>query len=104
MCNRGCYARFLPADLCRELIYIHNVFGVVGYRPHVTSTTLLDLVIAEPRFLPVVVRDISYVVQLAAKPKYTVDPIATGWTSLSRLKPQVVASPGESSADGLGCC
>eukprot|EP00249_Psilotum_nudum_P013060 c24129_g1_i1 orf=153-641(+) len=35
---------FLPSNVCKELEFIHKSCGVVGYRPHVFSTTLSHLI------------------------------------------------------------
>ncbi|KAG0623529.1 hypothetical protein M758_3G181000 [Ceratodon purpureus] len=35
---------FISPELCEELVFVHKSCGVVGYRPHVFSTTLSHLV------------------------------------------------------------
>lgn len=54
--SRRIYQDALPLDLCRELLFIQRSLAVVGYRPHVQSLTLYELVLACPQLLPTVAK------------------------------------------------
>ncbi|WIA10351.1 hypothetical protein OEZ85_010543 [Tetradesmus obliquus] len=50
--NRAIYEHFLTQQETQQLLFIHRALAVNGYRPHVRSLTLFDVVLAEPRLLP----------------------------------------------------
>jgi len=54
--SRRVYSHALPIELCRELLCIHRSLAVVGYRPHVQSLTLYELVVSRPQLLPAVAK------------------------------------------------
>jgi hypothetical protein len=54
--TRAVYEHFLTQQEAQQLLFIHRALAVNGYRPHVRSLTLFDLVLAEPRLLPPLVR------------------------------------------------
>ena len=54
--SRRVYPGALPPELCRELLLIQRSLAVVGYRPHVQSLTLYELVLACPQLLPTVAK------------------------------------------------
>ncbi|KAF6258955.1 hypothetical protein COO60DRAFT_1701108 [Scenedesmus sp. NREL 46B-D3] len=53
---RAVYKNFLTQHEAQQLLFIQRGLAVSGYRPHVRSLTLFDLVLAEPRLLPPLVR------------------------------------------------
>lgn len=53
---RCVYHNALPLELCQELLFIQRSLAVVGYRPHVQSLTLYELLLACPQLLPVVAK------------------------------------------------
>jgi hypothetical protein len=54
--TRAVYEHFLTQQEAQQLLFIHRALAVNGYRPHVRSLALFDLVLAEPRLLPPLVR------------------------------------------------
>lgn len=54
--SRRVYPAALPPELCSELLLIQRSLAVVGYRPHVQSLTLYELVLACPHLLPTVAK------------------------------------------------
>lgn len=54
--SRRVYHHAVPSDLCQELLFIQRSLAVVGYRPHVQSLTLYEMILACPQLLPVVAK------------------------------------------------
>ncbi|KAG2446021.1 hypothetical protein HXX76_000623 [Chlamydomonas incerta] len=46
----------VPLELCRELVMVYQAVSTVGYRPHVRSATIHDVVTAAPWLLPPLAR------------------------------------------------